>query len=317
MARAIAHPNIALIKYWGKADPLINLPAVPSISLTLSELETSTSVTIDPQLNQDVFILNGKETINPKVELMMNAVRKIAKKEVFASIKSSNNFPTSAGYASSASGMAAIALASNQAYELGLDHDGLARLARLGSGSATRSIDGGLVSWPTGTDVSSFGRAILPPEEVPLAVFSVTTTAANKKISSTDAMQIVSSTSPYYPTWVQNSTDDYFKALELIKKSKWEDLLALAQNNALKMHAVNLAARPEIIYWQPESLAIMQQVQKIQTEKQIPVYFSLDAGPNVKLLTLQKWVKEVATEFATWDLQLSLPGKGAQIIDQN
>lgn len=315
MVIAIAHPNIALIKYWGKSDPEKNLPASPSLSLTLSAFKTFTSVTIDSDLKNDVFILNGNHVENYKLTMIMNKVRELSNCPSYAIINSENNFPTSAGFASSASGMAALSVACNSEYNMGLDHDDLAKLARLGSGSATRSIDGGLVIWPTGSHESSFGQQIKKPDQVPLAVLSITTKSSMKKISSTQAMEIVRMTSPFYRNWITSSTKDFHLACKLITEKKWEQLLMLAETNSLKMHACTLASDPAIIYFEPETLKLINFVQKVRQEKQLPVYCSIDAGPNVKVLTTQDKLESVLTEFKDWHPHVSLPGMGAQIID--
>ncbi|BDR56296.1 diphosphomevalonate decarboxylase [Xylocopilactobacillus apis] len=315
MAKSTAHPNIALIKYWGKEDPTLNLPASPSLSLTLSGLKTSTSVRLDPKLKQDVFILNGKKIESPKISTFMNKVRELAECQTFSVIETRNNFPTSAGHASSASGFAALSVACSQEYKLNLNHDQLSRLARIGSGSATRSIDEGLVAWQCGTDKTSFGTSIVSSDQIPLVVLSFTNDKSPKKISSTKAMEIVKKTSPYYDSWIKRSTADFRDALELVKNSDWQNLLALGEANSLGMHAATIAAKPSIIYFSPDSLKLMDQVRKIRAEKKLPIYFSLDAGPNVKVFTLKDKLAAVEKEFKDWDYTLSFPGEGAKLID--
>ena len=311
----MAHPNIALIKYWGKSDARLNLPKSPSISLTLDGFKTSTSVTVKRHLKEDVFILNGKEIQNDKINTLMDQVRHLADVPFHAVIETANNFPTSAGYASSASGMAALSVACNKAYRLNLDHDGIAQLARIGSGSATRSIDGGLVTWQPGSDKSSFGKQILPPEKVPIAVLSITTTSNQKSISSTSAMKVVSNNSPFYDAWIQSSTIDFENALNCIQNEKWEKLLEISEHNAMKMHATTISAKPAIFYFEPETIQIIKLITKIRQEKKLSVYCSIDAGPNVKILTFQSQLDSVMRELQSWHPEVSLPGKGARIIE--
>lgn len=315
MAQAIAHPNLALIKYWGKTDSHYNLPATPSLSLTLNQLVTTTSVELKSDLTYDQIFLNGKLVKDPKIEKFMNQVRFQANQTAYAVIKTKNNFPTAAGYASSASGFAALSVACNQEFQLGLSPQELACLARNGSGSATRSVAGGLVAWQPGNRKNSFGYQILPASEVPLAVLSFKNNRKPKNISSSKAMEAVRLTSPYYEAWVKTATDDFQQALSLIKNKKWQALLALAENNALKMHATMLSAQPAIIYWEPQTLKLIKQIQQIRHDQKLPVYATIDAGANVKLLTLKTQLPLVKEAFHDQSYVLCLPGKGAEIID--
>jgi diphosphomevalonate decarboxylase len=161
---AIAHPNIAFIKYWGNRDHRLRLPVSGSISMNLAGLETRTRVNFDPHLSADTLTLNGRQITGPgleRVSAFLNSVRSLAGIETHARVDSENNFPTGAGIASSASAFAALSRAASHAANLQLDEDALSRLARLGSGSACRSIPAGFVEWLPGTDdASSYARSI-------------------------------------------------------------------------------------------------------------------------------------------------------------
>ena len=165
IASAIAHPNIALIKYWGDTDPDLHIPVNGSISLNLKELFTRTIVTFDPKLNQDQFKLNGKQTDGAglkRVSAFLKRVRQMAGINRFAFVESYNNFPTATGIASSASGFAALSLAASNAAGLDLDEKTLSRLARTGSGSACRSIPAGFVEWQVGEQDKDFMHSQSP-----------------------------------------------------------------------------------------------------------------------------------------------------------
>ncbi len=165
---AIAHPNIAFIKYWGNRDDALRLPLNGSISMNLSGMETRTTVRFDAALVQDHFELNGETQSGPglqRVSNFLDHVRRLASSNHFARVSSSNNFPTGAGIASSASAFAALALAASKAAGLGLNQKDLSRLARLGSGSACRSIPDGFVEWlPGDNDASSYAVSIAPKD---------------------------------------------------------------------------------------------------------------------------------------------------------
>ena len=146
-ATAIAHPNIALIKYWGDVDADLHIPANGSISINLQELVTRTKVTFDPTFTQDQFKLDGRPIDGvgfKRVSELLEQVRQLAGITIYASVESHNNFPTGTGIASSASGFAALSLAASKAAGFDLDEKTLSRLARTGSGSACRSIPDGI-----------------------------------------------------------------------------------------------------------------------------------------------------------------------------
>lgn len=315
MAKAIAHPNLALIKYWGKTNLKHNLPSTPSLSVTLNNLTTTTSVKIQTKLSKDKIFLNDNLIENRKIISFMNQIRKLSRKNVFTVIKTKNNFPTAAGYASSASGFAALSLACNQEFQLGLSPKELACLARDGSGSATRSLSSGLVAWEPGNCEKSFGYQILPAHDVPLAVFSFKNTDNAKTISSTKAMEQVRKSSPYYDAWIKSTTSDFNKSLNFIKNNQWVDLLKLAEINAFKMHATMLSSQPPIIYWEPQTISLIKRIQKTRQEKNLIAYISIDAGANIKLLTLQSQVPKIINTFQDLSYTISLPGEGAKLID--
>ena len=167
-ATALAHPNIALIKYWGNRDEALRLPASGSLSMNLAELETVTTVTFSPELSEDVVYLGGEPQADPtrqRVSAHLDLVRRPAGLKLRARVDSRNNFPMGAGLASSASGFAALTLAGAAAAGLSLSEPALSALARRGSGSACRSIPGGFVEWQAGTDADdSFAFSIAPPQ---------------------------------------------------------------------------------------------------------------------------------------------------------
>ena len=147
---ARAHTNIALVKYWGKADEELIIPQNNSLSLTLDHFYTDTTVQFDPTLTADQFTLNGQAQETTKITKFLDIIRQMAASQLFARVESTNHVPTMAGLASSASAYAALALAGSKALGLDLNSKDLSRLARRGSGSACRSIYGGFVEWKKG-----------------------------------------------------------------------------------------------------------------------------------------------------------------------
>jgi diphosphomevalonate decarboxylase len=290
-ATARANTNIALIKYWGKRNETLFLPMNSSLSITLDKFYTTTTVQFCKDLPNDIFLLNGHlggESDTLKISVFLDRFRKIAGADLHAIVTSINKVPTAAGLASSASGFAALAAAAAKALRLNLDKQELSILARQGSGSASRSIFGGFVEWQKGNKedgTDSFAKPILPEQDWPLSVLSVLVESDQKIISSREGMKRTVETSPFYPGWLETVDQDLKMAKEAIKLRNFEMLGKTVEANALKMHATMLGANPPIIYWKSGTLEVIQQIQQLRLEG-IQVYFTIDAGPNVKVLCL-------------------------------
>ena len=187
-ATALAHPNIAFIKYWGNRDDQLRLPLTGSLSMALDGLDTVTRVNFNPDLTTDRFILNGLEQSGPVLERVahfLDHVRRLAGITLFAQVESSNNYPSGAGIASSAAAFAALALAASRAAGLELSEAELSRLARLGSGSACRSVPGGFAEWlPGNGDADSYAVQIAPPEHWDLVDLIVVVDRSEKAVGS-------------------------------------------------------------------------------------------------------------------------------------
>ncbi len=283
-----AHTNIALIKYWGKANKALKIPFNSSLSLTLDQFYTDTKVTYDESLTKDVFILDDvlvEDHIAKRVYWFMDQIRERYNISLFARIESWNHVPKEAGLASSASAFAALAKAAT--LDLGLDDKELSRLARLGSGSASRSIYGDFVRWNKGTnDEDSFAEPLDIPEWDDIRMVVCMVNDGPKPYLSSMAMDRTSDESVYYKAWVEQSQID-LEAMEIaLEKHDIETVGSIAQGNALRMHASLLAVN--MWYFEPETIRIMNVIRELQ--KTIPVYFTMDAGPNVKVLTTKDHV---------------------------
>ena len=303
-AFAVACANVALIKYWGKRNGMINLPAVGSISLTLEALKTRTRVTFDPELEADNLIINNHQATDhqqQRIAQFLNIIREKSGTHLFAKIISENNFPTAAGLASSASGFAALAMAAASALKLNLSKEALSGLSRLGSGSAARSIYGGIVEMQKGHDSSGkedFAVQLAPPEYWDLRVLVLVTSKEEKKTGSTNAMNISAKTSPYYTSWVASSAADLDEMRDAIRKKDFEKLGDLTEFSTLKMHALTLSSKPPVIYWNSRTLELIEQTRELRFGG-VPVYFTIDAGPQVKLITLPEHMKTLSQHFGS------------------
>lgn len=317
---ARAHTNIALIKYWGKKDVDLIIPQNSSLSLTLDHFYTDTTVKFDETLTQDIFTLNGESAENPKVGHFMDLIRKLAGIQTFARIDSINHVPSAAGLASSASAFAALAAAASKAAGLDLSRKDLSRLARRGSGSASRSVYGGFVEWRQGKDdQTSYAVPVEEHLDWPIGMLVGIVNSGQKKISSRAGMQTVVETSPYYQGWIQSTTADLESIKKAIQNRDFQKVGEITESNALKMHALNLSAHPHFNYFEPMSLAIMQEVERIREEEHIPCYYTLDAGPNVKILCMQADAPAIqrilASKFDQITFELAKPGEGVRFIE--
>ncbi|MRG85706.1 diphosphomevalonate decarboxylase [Salinibacillus xinjiangensis] len=290
-AVAQAHTNIALIKYWGKRDEALFLPMNSSLSITLDRFYTTTGVQFCKDLSKDIFMLNG-ELVNEqelaKMTRFLDIIRNYAGVQEHAIINSTNKVPTAAGFASSASGYAAVAAASTKALGLELGGKELSMLARRGSGSATRSIFGGYVEWQKGEredGSDSYAKQILGEKEWGLTILSVLLESKCKKVSSREGMKRTVETSPFYSGWLDTVEHDIYSAKEAIRNHDFDQLGKVSEANALKMHATMLGATPPFTYWQSGTLAVMERIQELR-EEGISAYFTIDAGPNVKVLCM-------------------------------
>jgi diphosphomevalonate decarboxylase len=321
---AQAQPNIALIKYWGKRDIDLNLPAVASLSVTLDSLWTRTRVTFDAALDEDQLQLNGERNSGElaRVSHCLDLLRERARVELRARIESRNNFPTGAGLASSASGFAALVRAADAALDLRLDARELSILARRGSGSAARSIFGGFVEMavgdrPDGQDAHA--RPVLSAAQWPLAVVVAVTSKAAKHTGSTDGMERSRRTSPFYADWVATAPEDVVAGRNAVLARDFEALAALSEYSCLKMHAVMLASRPGLLYWNGATVECLHRVRALREREGVGVFFTVDAGPQVKAVCLPNDAGRVAAALAdvagVEDVIRSELGEGARVIE--
>lgn len=284
-AAAIAHPNIAFIKYWGNRDHALRLPANGSISMNLAGLETRTVVTWD-EGEEDRLWLNGllvEGAAQQRVTAFLDIVRQLAGFHLRASVRSENNFPAGAGIASSASAFAALALAATAAAGLDLDAVALSRLARRGSGSACRSVPGGFVEWLAGSgDKDSFAVSIAPPEHWPLVDVIAVISTAHKETGSTEG-HALAATSPLQAARLADTPRRLEICRRAILQRDFEAFAEVVEQDSTLMHAVMMTSSPPLFYWQPTTLAVLHAVRRAR-QGGLAVCATVDAGPNVHLI---------------------------------
>jgi len=286
-AAATASPNIALIKYWGNRDEALRLPSNGSISLTLAGLTCRTAVSFEADLPADVLTVNGAmETPagTERVSRHLDLIRAQAGLRLPARVESQTDFPAATGLASSAAAFAALTLAAASAAGLDLPPRELSRLARRGSGSACRSIFGGYVEWrASDSDAQSIAEPLAPPDHWHLVDVVAIVSADPKAIGSTEGHRLAA-TSPLQASRVADAPRRLSLCREAILRRDFEGLAAVCELDSNWMHAVMLTSRPALIYWLPATLAVMHAVAELRRSG-VPVFYTIDAGPNVHCLT--------------------------------
>lgn len=328
-ATALANSNIAVIKYWGKRDERLNLPANNSISFTMDDqLQTMTTVEFDSSMKEDVLELNhhpatSKET--GRVTSFLDVVRRMAKIRTKARVVSKNSFPKSAGLASSASGFAALAGAASWAAGLHLSLRELSILARYGSGSASRSIFGGAVEWLAGKKKNgsdSYSVQISPPEEwVHLHNVIALVSESEKKVSSVEGMRRLK-TSSLFKARLRTMDSRLKTARSAIKHGNFEDVVIPIMQDSDNMHAVMLDCWPPVCYLTDTSFEIMEKVLELNESHGKPVAaYTFDAGPNAHVYTTEKYAHEVErmlkyTDGVLRTLNCKI-GKGIRFVNED
>jgi diphosphomevalonate decarboxylase len=326
---ARAGTNIAFVKYWGKRDKVLNLPATGSLSLTLAQLGSETRVRFAEGAGEldgrDRVLLAGApadDRFAGRVRGFLDLVRARAGVRLPAEVSTTNSVPTAGGLASSASGFAALALAATRAAGLDLSPSELSALARRGSGSAARSIFGGFVDMAAGAALDgsdAHAEQLLGPEAWDVRLVVALTTRAQKPLGSTAAMELTAATSPYYAAWVESTTRELPEARSAVAARDLGRLGAIAERSALRMHACALSAEPAIIYWNPTTLAAIQAVLALRAAG-TAAWFTIDAGPHVKVLAGATDAPAIAASLGqvpgVHDTIVAAPGPGAHVVEE-
>jgi len=308
---AIAYSNIALIKYWGRSldhDPNLNIPSNDSVSMTKygltqgMHLQTHTTIDFSDAHEEDIAILEGKVLIGRKMERILKVVdplRKYANIDWKFKMMSKNDFPTQAGLASSASGFAALTIATVNALGVDFSREEISTYARLGSGSATRSIHGGFVHWRKGNShETSFAEQICGPHEFSMnAVIAII--HEGKKDVTSDVGHESAHTSPFNKVRIERSQEQVKDIKKAILDDDFSKVGKIAEESSKYMHAVMMTSSPPLFYWHPDTMRLVKSIQEMR-KGSLECYFTIDAGPNVHCLCrledvyeLQKMLEEM------------------------
>ncbi len=322
-ATAISCANIAFIKYWGRKNDTLRLPLNSSISMNLDNATTTTTVVFDPALAADELTLEGEDAETTaraagRVTQHLDRVREIARIPHRARVVSRNSFPMGAGIASSASAFAALTVAATAAAGIELDQHALSILARLGSGSACRSIPAGFVEWHAAdTSELSYAESIAPPEHWDLRDLVAIVQTEHKLVGSTKGQALVDR-SPFASVRLAEAE----RALPLVRDAllarDFDTFGIETEHEAIRMHVVAMTARPSVLYWSPETVRVMHAVRAWRAEG-LPAYFTIDAGANVHVLCEGAHANELESCLraleGVQDVIANRPGLGTRLID--
>jgi diphosphomevalonate decarboxylase len=319
-ATARACPNIAFIKYWGNRDDDLRLPANPSISMNLDGLFAETTVQWHAEAGPDRLVLNGAPQEGEalaRVSRHLNRMRERLNLDLAASVQSRNNFPTGAGIASSAAAFAALTVAAAAAAGADVRERELTTLARLGSGSASRSVPGGFVEWHVGDDHdSSYAETIAPPDAWALTDVVGVVSTAHKAVGST-AGHPSAATSALQACRVAGAAGRLARCKQALVDHDFATFAEVVELDSNQMHAVMMTSTPSLFYWLPQSVLLMESVRRWRAEG-LRVCYTLDAGPNVHCLCETPDADEVARRLralpGVLDVLTAGPGEGARVV---
>lgn len=322
-ATAISPANIAFIKFWGKKDKELNLPLNNTFSMNLNNCLTKTTVEFAPGYSEDQIYVGGKEIIGGKRERVLKILDFVRKKtgiQQKAKVFSANNFPEGAGIASSASAFSALALASSAAAGLSLSERELSVLARRGSGSACRSVVSGFAEWVAGdSDETSFAVQVAEPDFWDLRDIVVVVDQSEKKIGSTEGHELAGS-SPYFQTRLERLEDRISKIKKAFMKKNFSTFGEILEEEAIDLHLMAMSSKPPVFYWNEGTMEVILAVQKWR-QQGLPVYFTIDAGPNVHLICLSDKVSEIKNKVEALKNVLytivNEPREGTHLVDSH
>ena len=313
MVKVKSYANIAIVKYWGKKDAKKMIPATSSISLTLNDMFTETEmefisdedikISVEKEMKNgdykdkfsnmtDLFYLNGElqdSVHTEKISKVVDLFRENRSQKV--KISTTNNMPTAAGLSSSSSGLSAVIKACNELFEKNYTQSELAQISKFGSGSSSRSFFGPIAAWDKDT-----GEIYEVRTDLKLAMIVLVLNENKKEISSRNGMELCAKTSTYFNEWVKQSEIDFVNMKKYLAENNFEKVGILTEENALRMHKTTETANPPFTYFNEKTYEAMDFVKNLRNNGE-KCYFTMDAGPNVKVLCLEEDLEKLAGIF--------------------
>lgn len=313
MVKVKSYANIAIVKYWGKKDAKKMIPATSSISLTLNDMFTETEmefisdedikISVEKEMKNgdykdkfsnmtDLFYLNGElqdSVHTEKISKVVDLFRENRSQKV--KISTTNNMPTAAGLSSSSSGLSAVIKACNKLFGKNYTQSELAQISKFGSGSSSRSFFGPIAAWDKDT-----GEIYEVRTDLKLAMIVLVLNENKKEISSRNGMELCAKTSTYFDEWVKQSEIDFVNMKKYLAENNFEKVGILTEENALRMHKTTETANPPFTYFNEKTYEAMDFVKNLRNNGE-KCYFTMDAGPNVKVLCLEEDLEKLAGIF--------------------
>ena len=313
MVKVKSYANIAIVKYWGKKDAKKIITATSSISLTLNDMFTETEmefisdedikISVEKEMKNgdykdkfsnmtDLFYLNGElqdSVHTEKISKVVDLFRENRSQKV--KISTTNNMPTAAGLSSSSSGLSAIIKACNELFGKNYTQSELAQISKFGSGSSSRSFFGPIAAWDKDT-----GEIYEVRTDLKLAMIVLVLNENKKEISSRNGMELCAKTSTYFNEWVKQSEIDFVNMKKYLAENDFEKVGTLTEENALRMHKTTETANPPFTYFNEKTYEAMDFVKNLRNNGE-KCYFTMDAGPNVKVLCLEEDLEKLAGIF--------------------
>ena len=313
MVKVKSYANIAIVKYWGKKDAKKMIPATSSISLTLNDMFTETEmefisdedikISVEKEMKNgdykdkfsnmtDLFYLNGElqdSVHTEKISKVVDLFRENRSQKV--KISTTNNMPTAAGLSSSSSGLSAVIKACNELFGKNYTQSELAQISKFGSGSSSRSFFGPIAAWDKDT-----GEIYEVRTDLKLAMIVLVLNENKKEISSRNGMELCAKTSTYFDEWVKQSEIDFVNMKKYLAENDFEKVGILTEENALRMHKTTETANPPFSYFNEKTYEAMDFVKNLRNNGE-KCYFTMDAGPNVKVLCLEEDLEKLAEIF--------------------
>jgi phosphomevalonate decarboxylase len=291
-ATAIAHPIQGLIKYHGLKDAGLRIPFHDSISVCVDALHTTTTVEATESLKEDLVIINGKRAVGTDLERVEVVLNKLRSKTIYSrcfKVVSQNSITSGKGLGFSASGFAALGTAACAALDFDIDYISLSELVRLGAGSATRSLAGSFAVWYADKNGKSYAEQLVKPEAVDLGMVIIPIPSSTR----TDEAHSEVLSSPLFKARLKYVAKIIKTMEEAIKTGDIATIGRLAEEDSLNLHASTMTGKAHMILWEPETVHIIKEVQRMQREG-IPAWYSIDTGPSVFVNTLTDYLETVA-----------------------
>jgi phosphomevalonate decarboxylase len=291
-ATVVAHPIQGLVKYHGLKNLKQRIPYHDSVSVCVQALTTITTVEASASLKKNEIMINGKELIGKdreRVETVLDKLRNLAKFSGSIRVVSENSLKTGKGLGFSASGFAALGLATSKALELDLDVVSLSETVRLGAGSSTRSLAGGFSIWYADKNGRSYAERLNAPEHMD---FSMVIVPIHSKVKTDEAHAEVLS-SPLFKARLRNVHGLLEEMKTAVRKGDVATIGRLAEEDTLNLHAITMTGKSHMVLWEPDTIRIIKEVIRMR-EEGILAWYSIDTGPSVFINTDVKNSEEVA-----------------------